>query len=273
MKMMKAAVALGMALTMTVTGASAVFAEGETLSVATDFEVKTLVPWAASEENAFMVLNQAEEGLFRMDENNQPQPALCDTYEVTDDKLTYTFHLRDGIQWSNGEPVTAADFVYAWLKQMSTDATNGYSFIMTDYIVNGQEYNEGTVDASEVGVKAVDDQTLEVQLKSPTPYFLNLTTMDMFFPVNEAFCEEQGTNFALSPDSMLYCGPYVITSYDPAVGVTFEKNDNYWDKDNVAIEDAQVRVIKDAAAALSAYQAGELSQVKLDSAKRSSIQG
>ena len=68
--------------------------------------------------------------------------------------------------------------------------------------------------------------------------------MDMFFPVNEAFCEEQGANFALSPDSMLYCGPYVITSYDPAVGVTFEKNDNYWDKDNVAIEDAQVRVIK-----------------------------
>ena len=109
MKMMKAAVALGMALTMTVTGASAVFAEGETLSVATDFEIKTLVPWAASEENAFLVLNQAEEGLFRMDENNQPQPALCDTYEVSDDKLTYTFHLRDGIQWSNGEPVTAAD--------------------------------------------------------------------------------------------------------------------------------------------------------------------
>lgn len=166
----------------------------------------------------------------------------------------------------NGEPVTAADSVYAWLKQMSGDATNGYSFIMTDYIVNLPEYNEGTVDASEVGVKAVDDQTLEVQLKSPTPYFLNLTTMDMFFPVNEAFCEEQGTNFALSPDNMLYCGPYVITSYDPAVGVTFEKNDNYWDKDNVAIEDAQVRVIKDAVAALSAYQAGELSQVKLDSA-------
>ena len=70
MKMMKAAVALGMALTMTVTGASAVFAEGETLSVATDFEIKTLVPWAASEENAFLVLNQAEEGLFRMDENS-----------------------------------------------------------------------------------------------------------------------------------------------------------------------------------------------------------
>ena len=78
--------------------------------------------------------------------------------------------------------------------------------------------------------------------------------MDMFFPVNEAFCEEQGTNFALSPDTMLYCGPYVITDYDPAVGVTFAKNDNYWDKDNVAIEDAQVRVIKDAAAALTDRQ-------------------
>ena len=115
MKMMKAAVALGMALTMTVTGASAVFAEGETLSVATDFEIKTLVPWAASEENAFLVLNQAEEGLFRMDENNQPQPALCDTYEVSDDKLTYTFHLRDGIQWSNGEPVKAVSYTHLTL--------------------------------------------------------------------------------------------------------------------------------------------------------------
>ena len=121
MKMMKAAVALGMALTMTVTGASAVFAEGETLSVATDFEIKTLVPWAASEENAFLVLNQAEEGLSRMDENNQPQPALCDTYEVSDDKLTYTFHLRDGIQWSNGEPVTAADFTDGTVSEFNSD--------------------------------------------------------------------------------------------------------------------------------------------------------
>lgn len=242
-------------------------AEDGVLSVAVGSEIKTLVPWAASETQAFLVNNQAQEGLFRMDENNQPQPALCDTYEVSDDKLTYTFHLRDGIQWSNGEPVTAADFVFAWLKQMSIDATNGYSFIMNDTagIVNGAEYNAGEVDASQVGVQALDDQTLQVQLKRPTPFFLSLTTMIMFFPVNEAFYNEQGDKFALAPENMLYCGPYVITEYDPAVGVTFEKNPNYWDKDNVHIEKARVRVMKDANASLNAYQVGDLSQVSLSS--------
>jgi oligopeptide transport system substrate-binding protein len=241
------------------------FAADEVLSVAVTAEIKTLVPWAASENQAFLVNNQAQEGLFRMDADNNPQPALCDTYEVSEDKLTYTFHLRDGIKWSNGEAITASDFVFAWLKQMSADATNGYSFIMSDYIVNGYEYADGTVTADEVGVKAIDDQTLEVTLISPTPYFLNLTTMIMFFPVNEAFYEEQGDQYALTPDSMLYSGPYVITEYDPAVGVTFEANENYWDAENVQISDAQVRVMKDSTAALNAYEAGELSQVTLDS--------
>ena len=152
MKMKKIA-SIILAAVMAVAPAVNVMAEdstGEVLSVATNFEVKTLVPWAASEENAFLVNNQAQEGLFRMDADNKPQPALCDTYEVSDDKLTYTFHLRDGIQWSNGDPVKASDFVFAWLKQMSSDATNGYSFIMTDYIVHGAEYNEGTVEADQV---------------------------------------------------------------------------------------------------------------------------
>lgn len=237
----------------------------EVLSIATNFEIKTLVPWAASEENASIVNNQAQEGLFRMDANNKPQPALCDTYELSDDKLTYTFRLRDGIKWSNGEPITAFDFVFPWLKQMSADATNGYSFIMNDYIINGNEYAAGEVKAEDVGVKALDASTLQVKIKNPTPYFLNLTTMQMFFPVYENFYNKQGEKFMLKPENMLFSGPYVITEYDPAVGVTFKKNDQYWDKDNVAIENAKVRVMKDLSAALNAYKAGELSQVDLDS--------
>lgn len=264
MKKRMAALMLSMAMAVVPVNAYAADAS-QTLSVAVTAEVKTLVQWAASEEQASLVNNQAQEGLFRMDENNQPQPALCDTYDVSDDKLTYTFHLRDGIQWSNGDPVKAGDFVFSWLKQMSAEATNGYSFIMNDYIVNGQEYNEGTVEADEVGVKAVDDQTLEVQLKNPTPYFTNLCTMAMFFPVNEEFYNSVGDKYGLTPDNMVYCGPYVITEYDPAVGVTLAKNDNYWDKDNVKIENAKVRVMKDASAAYNAYQSGELSQVELDS--------
>ena len=111
MKKRMAALMLTMAMAAAPVSAYAADAS-QTLSVAVTAEVKTLVQWAASEEQASLVNNQAQEGLFRMDENNQPQPALCDTYHVSDDKLTYTFHLRDGIQWSNGDPVKAGDFVF-----------------------------------------------------------------------------------------------------------------------------------------------------------------
>ncbi|MFR3727211.1 peptide ABC transporter substrate-binding protein [Lacrimispora sp.] len=240
-------------------------AGSQVLSVYANAEIKTLVQWAASDSQSAMVNNNAFEGLLRLDEKNEAQPALAESFDVSEDKLTYTFHLRDGLQWSDGTPLTANDFVFAWLKQMSAEATNGYSFIMTDYIVNGIEYNEGTVKAEEVGVKALDDKTLEVTLKAPTPYFPRLTVLCQFFPLNEAYVTEQGDQYGLTADHMIYCGPYVITSYDPAVGADLKKNEKYWDAENVKVEDARVRVMKDGSAALNAYLANELSQVKLDS--------
>lgn len=237
----------------------------QVLSVYANAEIKTLVQWAASDSQSSMVNNNAFEGLLRLDEKNEAQPALAESYDVSDDKLTYTFHLRDGLQWSDGTPLTANDFVFSWLKQMSTDATNGYSFIMTDYIVNGAEYNEGKVGADEVGVKALDDKTFQVTIKAPTPYFARLTVLCQFFPLNEAYVTSKGDQYGLSADNMIYSGPYVITSYDPAVGATLKKNEKYWDAANVKVENAQVRVMKDASAALNAYLANELSQVALDS--------
>lgn len=229
-------------------------------------EYRTLVQWAASDNNCFAVLNNVSEGLYRLDENHEPQPALATGYEMSEDGLTYTFTLRDGLTWSNGTPLTAKDFVYAWLKQMSADATNGYSFIMTDYIVKGAEYLEDKATAEEVGVKALDDKTLEVKLIAPTPYFVRLTVMPMFFPLNEEFVNQQADNYGLKAENMIYCGPYVIESYDPASGSVLKKNASYWDASNVKIEDVQMRIIKDASAALNAYDAGELSRVILTSA-------
>ena len=244
----------------------------QVLSVYANAEIKTLVQWAASDSQSSMVNNNAFEGLLRLDEKNEAQPALAKSYDVSDDKLTYTFHLRDGLQWSDGTPLTASDFVFSWLKQMSADATNGYSFIMTDYIVNGAEYNEGKVSAEEVGIKAVDDKTFQVTIKAPTPYFARLTVLCQFFPLNEAYVTSKGDQYGLSADNMIYCGPYTITSYDPAVGATLKKNDKYWDAANVKIENAQVRVMKDASAALNAYLANELSQVALDSSNVAAYQ-
>lgn len=238
----------------------------DTLVTYSTTEYRTLVQWDASDSNCFEVLNNVNEGLYRLDENHEPQPALATGYTVSDDGLTYTFTLRDGIVWSNGDAVTANDFVYAWLTQMSPKATNGYAFIMTDYIVNGTEYLEEKVTAEEVGLKALDDKTIEVTLKAPTPYFVRLTVLPMFFPLNEAFVTAQGANYGLQAENMLYCGPYVLESYDAATGSVLKKNQQYWDAANVKIENVQMRIIKDNSAALNAYEAGELSRVILTSA-------
>lgn len=247
-------------------------AGGPVLSVYASGEIKTLVQWAASDTQSSMVNNQAFEGLYRLDQNHEARPALAESCDISADKLVYTFHLRDGLQWSDGTALTAHDFVFAWLKQMTPEATNGYSFIMNDYIVNGAEYSEGQVTADQVGVKAPDDKTLVVTLMNPVPYFIRLTALGVFFPQNEAYVTAQGDQYGLSADKMIYCGPYVITSYDPAVGATLKKNPGYWDAANVKIEDAQVRVIKDTSTALNAYLAGELSEVTLDSANVAAYQ-
>lgn len=229
-------------------------------------EIRTLVQWAASDTQSFTILNNAFEGLYRLDANHEPQPALAESYTVSDDGLVYTFTLREGLQWSNGTALTANDFVFAWLKQMSADATNGYNFIMTDYIVNGLEYGEGTATADQVGVKALDDRTLEVTIKNPTPYFLYLTTLSMYFPLNEEYVTEQGDNYGITADNMIYCGPYVITSYDPAVGTSMAKNETYWDAASVSIPKVEVKIIKDQSSALNTYLAGDLDKVNLSSA-------
>ena len=209
-------------------GSSASGASNGTLTVYDPNEIRTLVEWAASDNNSFIILNNVEEGLYRLDANHEPQPALAESYTVSDDKLTYTFKLRDGLKWSNGTALTAKDFVYAWLKQMSTDATSGYSCIMPGYIVNGAEYLAGTAKAEDVGVKALDDTTLEVKLKQPTPYFVRLTVLPMFFPLNEDYVTSQGDQFGLKAENMIYCGPYVMSSYDPASGSAVKRSGGWW---------------------------------------------
>lgn len=237
----------------------------DTITVYDSNEIRTLVQWAASDTNSFTILNNVSEGLYRLNAKHEPEPALAEGYKVSDDKLTYTFTLKKGLKWSNGTPLTAKDFVYSWLKQMSVDATNGYSFIMTDYIVNGAEYLENKASAADVGVKAIDDNTLEVKLKQPTPYFVRLTVLPMFFPLNEEFVKAQGDQYSMKAENMIYCGPYVLASYDPASGSTLKKNEGYWDAANVKVPNVNVRIIKDQSTALNAYKAGELSRVTLAS--------
>lgn len=243
----------------------------DTITVYDTNEIRTLVQWAASDTNSFTILNNVSEGLYRLNAKNEPEPALASGYKVSDDKLTYTFTLRDNLKWSNGTALTAKDFAYSWLKQMSTDATNGYSFIMTDYIVNGAEYLGGKAKAADVGVKAIDDKTLEIKLKQPTSYFVRLTVLPMFFPLNEEYVKSKGDQFGLKAENMIYCGPYTLAAYDPASGSTLKKSESYWDAANVKVPNINVRIIKEQATALNAYKSGELSRVILSSSDVASM--
>lgn len=227
-------------------------------------EIKDLNQWSTSDDISFTILNNVGEGLYRLDQKNEPQPALAESSQVSDDKLTYTFKLRDGAKWSDGTPVTAADFKYAWMREMNPQtSTNGYAFILTDYIVGGAEYANGESD--KVGIEAKDDKTLVVQLKQPTPYFLRLTSLVPYFPMKEEFVASKGDKYALSPESLLFNGPYVLTSFDTASGAVLEKNPGYWDAANVKVEKVNLKVIKEQSTALNAYKAGQLDRVKLSS--------
>ncbi|MCL2478179.1 MAG: peptide ABC transporter substrate-binding protein [Treponema sp.] len=247
----------------TTTTAAAAASRPNKISLYTEREYRTLNQLTGSDQNIFEVLGNISEGLYRTDQNNQPIPGLASSYDMSADGLTYTFHLRSGLKWSNGDPITAKDFVYSLLK-LAGNADNSYAFFVTDYVVNAMEYQQGKVTADQVGLKAIDDLTFQATLKAPTAYFILLTTMPMYFPLSEKFVEAKGDSYANTAADILYCGPFKITDFDLASGVNLVKNPDYWDAANVKLDAVAFRVIKDSSAALNAYEAGQIDRVNLD---------
>jgi oligopeptide transport system substrate-binding protein len=204
------------------------------------------------------VLNNVMEGLYRLDEDEQPQPAMAKSVEISDDKLTYIFTLRDGVRWSNGDPVTAQDFEYAWLRAMDPETAGQISSFVSGYIRGGSVFSAGEGSAEDVAIETPDDRTLKVTLENPTPFFLGLTALTPYLPQNQEFVERQGERYAQSAEALLYNGPYTLTELHPTEGATFVKNEDYWDKENVDIERVEGKVVKDVASAVNLYEAGEL---------------
>lgn len=213
---------------------------------------------------SFGVLVNSMEGLYRLDENEEPIPAMAEGVEVSDDKLTYTFTLRDGVEWSNGDPVTSQDFKYAWTKAIDPKTAGQYAFIISDFIKGGPEFAAEEGNAEDVGIETPDDKTLKVELVNPTPFFLGLTAFATYFPQQQKFVEAQGDKYAQSADALLYNGPYRITEFNPSSKVVFKKSDSYWDKDNVDIETINVRVVKDLQTVLNLYEGKELDYARIE---------
>ena len=196
-----------------------------------EVEVESLDPQVATDGTSFEVIANYTDGLTQMDADGAAVPAIAESWDVSEDGTIYTFHLREDANWSNGEPVTANDFVFAWQRAADPALASEYSYMLSDIgqIKNAAAIIAGEMDKSELGVKAIDDKTLEVTLEVPVSYFLSLMYFPTFYPVNQAFFEglADGT-FGTSPETVLSNGAFVLTSYEPAaLSFSLTKNANY----------------------------------------------
>ena len=216
----------------------------------------------ATDGTSFIAQSMCISGMMALDENGVPVVDLAESYEVSEDGLVYTFKIRDNANWSNGDPVTAHDFVYAWKRLIDPDTASDYNWILEVANVEGaSEYDPEKL----TGVKALDDKTLEVTLVAPSGFFLGLLAFPSFFPVNQAFVESKGDQFALSVDNLVFCGPYKMTSWDPGYAFEFELNEGYWGAEEYKKYAPKVvfREITDTQTALMEYQSGNLDTVTL----------
>ena len=247
------------------------------LNVMVEVEVASLDPQLATDGTSFEVIADFTDGLMQMDAEGQAVEALAESYEVSEDGCTYTFHIREDANWSNGDPVTANDFVFAWQRAADPATASEYSYMMSDIgqIKNAAEIIAGEKDKSELGVTAVDEKTLKVELNVPVPYFLSLMYFPTFYPVNQAFYESlaEGT-FGTSPETVLSNGAFILESYEPAaLSFSLVKNPDYYNADSIQLDGLNYQVVKDSQQAFMSYQNGDLDIVKLSGDQVDQVQG
>jgi dipeptide transport system substrate-binding protein len=205
-------------------------------------EPTNLDPAQAFDEDTLEITNNLFEGLMRLDKNDQPQPAIADKVDVSSDGLTYKFHLKK-TKWSNGDLLTAHDFEYEWKRVLDPKTAAQPAFLL--YFIKGAEaYNTGKGSADQVGVKALDDYTLEVQLAKPTPSFLQLTAYPVYFPVDQKVVEKNPNAFA---DAKTYVsnGAFKLTEWKHDDHLSLEKNDQYYKKDKVKLDGLHYAIVSD----------------------------
>jgi len=237
-----------------------------TLKLTASADIPTMDIIAATDLVSFTAMNNAFEGLYTLDLSGKVVPASAKNMpEVSADGRVYTFTIRDDAAWSNGEPVTSADYVYAWRKMVDPAMAAGYSYMYDGLIQNATEILAGEMDPTELAVEATSEKVLKVTLAQPAPYFLDLLTMPFFFPQNQAYVEEQGDAYGSSSDTLIYNGPFIMTNWHQAKGGswTFAKNDTYWGKKEIALDQIIVQVMKETATAINLYEADELDYAAL----------
>lgn len=201
---------------------------GQTLRYVLEAEPATLDPAKSTAIPESLVELQLFEGLTRLNTQDQPVAGVAERWDVSPDGLKYVFYLRTSAKWSNGDPVTAHDFEFAWKRALSPELASENAYMLFP-VKNGQAYNEKKIPADQVGIKAVNDHTLEVTLEKPTAYFLSLTAFHAFYPVNKKVVTSSPDKWSAEIATLIGNGPFKITSWTHSSKIEFAKNEQYWD--------------------------------------------
>ena len=232
----------------------------QVITIAWGAEPPSLDPGLATDTTSSNVIGNIMDPLVVLDENLEPQPQLAESWEVSEDGTTVTYTLRQDGQWTNGDPVTAADFEYSWKRTLSPELAADYAYQL--YGIQGaQEYNacENNCDrlADQVGVTAVDDHTLEVQLTSPQPWFIAQSAHHSFIAVHQATVEEFGEQWT-EPENIVTNGPFMLEAWEHEASIDLVKWDEWRNADEVTLERVNGLIIVDGTTKLQAFEAGEV---------------
>ena len=205
------------------------------------------------------------ESFYRLGKNGQPAAGLAKSGTVSKDGKTWTFKLRSNAKWSNGEKITAQDFVYSWRRTINPKTASPYAYIFSG-IKNADEIIAGKKSPSSLGIKALNQETVQVKLNRPIAYFKVLMAYPLFGPQNEAFIKKTGKKYATSSKYMLYSGPFKITGWKGTNDTwSFVKNNQYWDKQAVKLSKISYQVVKTTNTGYQLYQQGKLDLTPLSS--------
>lgn len=258
------AVALMGATALTVPAFAATVPEGTELAAEQVFKyrvldnINTLDPQLVEDVDTSAVVRSLFEGLYNSGPDGEPVPGVAESYEVNEDNTVYTFKLRDA-KWSNGEPVTAGDFVYAWQRAVNPETASNYAyFVGLVGVQNADAIVAGEMEPSELGVKAIDDKTLEVTLSFSSPWFIRTLSHGTLFPTYKGSVDK-GIDWT-KPENIVGNGAYTLAENTPGERVVVKRNPEYWDNANTVIEEVQFLTINDENQGLTRWRAGEVDQ-------------
>lgn len=233
------------------------------VTIANDVELSSMDTGVATDGTAFEAIAATIEGLYQQDAAGNIIPGMAIKEEVSEDGKTRIFTLRDA-KWSNGQPVTANDFVFAWRRLADPKTASQYGYMVeVAGVKNAAAVQKGEKAASELGITAVDSKTLKIELDYPVPFFEQLVSFPVYYPINEEFYNKYKEQYALTPEAILANGPFKMTEWNQGANYTMVKNEQYYDADKVKIDGLNFQVVKDAQSAMVAFEQGTVDYVKL----------